>query len=426
MDDKILQSLTGTPEVAESSDAPADSPSTLPNPNPPPSMKKLGNSQITSATNSPKPSRETSPIRPPQRPGPPGRAGSGRTKKPGSQEVSPSRSNSGTNPPPLSSTTHKTLSATAIPHLHPSQPDPPIKAPIPQKAAATGELKDVPRWPISPRLRSPPPIHKPVGVPRKTEQDLPVINLQRTTTNVEGTQSDESEDALTISGMRTPVRGANQTGSVLETVQEISQPGTPAFGLDGAGDTEEVRRSLAEQDSAAGQAFARALKQKPTGANESGSESGGNKGEIKMRSTTTPASTLRPTVTTATRSLGAGSAGRGKPSGEGSSKNMTVETETVSSIPQVAVGGGTGGAGSNSGLRAKPSSETIRPKREKKKTTRKTPSVTSGNGEPLLSAMWKPYQSRDFHSLASPRKCCKAGPYATSSESRTKGSFPST
>ena len=46
---------------------------------------------------------------------------------------------------------------------------------------------------------------------------------------------------------------------------------------------------------------------------------------------------------------------------------MTVETETVSSIPQVAVGGGTGGTGNNGSLRAKPSSETIRPKKEKKK-----------------------------------------------------------
>ena len=59
---------------------------------------------------------------------------------------------------------------------------------------------------------------------------------------------------------------------------------------------------------------------------------------------------------------------------------MTVETETVSSIPQIAVGG-TAGAPNNGSIRAKLSSETIRPKKEKKKTARKTPSVTSGTGE---------------------------------------------
>lgn len=63
---------------------------------------------------------------------------------------------------------------------------------------------------------------------------------------------------------------------------------------------------------------------------------------------------------------------------------MTVETETVSSIPQVAVGGGAGERGlsgrteNGSSLRLKPSAETIRPKKEKKKGVRKTPSFISG------------------------------------------------
>ena len=63
---------------------------------------------------------------------------------------------------------------------------------------------------------------------------------------------------------------------------------------------------------------------------------------------------------------------------------MTVETETVSSIPQVAVGGGAGERGlsgrieNGSSLRLKPSAETIRPKKDKKKGVRKTPSFMSG------------------------------------------------
>ncbi|KAJ9141672.1 Phospholipid metabolism enzyme regulator [Pleurostoma richardsiae] len=58
---------------------------------------------------------------------------------------------------------------------------------------------------------------------------------------------------------------------------------------------------------------------------------------------------------------------------------MTVETETVTSIPQVAVAPAAGKEGSNGSLRTKPSSETIRPKKDKKKLSRKQPSVTASN-----------------------------------------------
>lgn len=125
---------------------------------------------------------------------------------------------------------------------------------------------------------------------------------------------------------------------------------------------------------------------KSRASNESGSDSGGPKGETQMRSTSvalTPS--LRPSTTVPTKPYST-IAGRGKSSlGEGSARHMTVETETVSSIPQVAVSG-TGGAGINGSLRAKPSSETIRPKKEKKKIPRKAPSVASGMGEHNLSS----------------------------------------
>ena len=71
---------------------------------------------------------------------------------------------------------------------------------------------------------------------------------------------------------------------------------------------------------------------------------------------------------------------------EGAIQSMTVETETVSSVPQVAVGGGAGergalGRGDGGGsLRMRPSLETVRPRRDRKKTTRKTPSLATGAG----------------------------------------------
>jgi len=61
---------------------------------------------------------------------------------------------------------------------------------------------------------------------------------------------------------------------------------------------------------------------------------------------------------------------------------MTVETETVQSIPQSSINPGdrlNGGRGENSGsVRLKPSNETIRPKKERKKPSAKARSVNQG------------------------------------------------
>jgi hypothetical protein len=72
-------------------------------------------------------------------------------------------------------------------------------------------------------------------------------------------------------------------------------------------------------------------------------------------------------------------------------RNMTVETETVQSIPQSSLNAGdrlNGGRGENSGsVRLKPSNETIRPKKERKKPSAKARSVNQGTGtfrSPLL------------------------------------------
>ncbi len=125
---------------------------------------------------------------------------------------------------------------------------------------------------------------------------------------------------------------------------------------------------------------------------ESGSESGGNKsGNAKAddkghKQTATAGNAVRPSTILPRKSMTHLSSPRAKVGSEGSVRNMTVETETVSSIPQVAVGGGAGERGlpgrtENAGsLRLKPSTETIRPKKEKKKVVRKTPSLNSGTG----------------------------------------------
>lgn len=417
MEDQNFHSMTGAPEMDEpttsnnlAGDLPtAAGPSSTPNipsTSSIPTSKKLYSSQTTSATSSPRASRESSPVRPTLKTNASGRPIPGRPRK-NSKDVSPSRSASTTPNPPLSSAAlQRGLSASNTPQLNPTISEPHIKAPVPQKPAVTTDLKDAPRWPISPRLRSPPPVNRPTSAPRKVEQDVPVINLQRSTPAVEPEQEEiVGDDTLAIPG-RVPARGASgsSTVSTLETVQEISQPNTPALGLDGPWEkTEDGSKALTEQDNVMDQAFGKKSKGS-VGANESGSESGG-KGDMKMRSTSAaPVVGARPTVAPgpATKSFSASTAvaSRGKPSGEGSTKNMTVETETVSSIPQVAVGGGAGGPGNNGSLRAKPSSETIRPKKEKKKSARKAPSVAAGTGEPSDSSLSR-RKLHHHHSLKS-------------------------
>lgn len=182
--------------------------------------------------------------------------------------------------------------------------------------------------------------------------------------------------------MRTPARGVSGASSTLETVQEVSQPNTPGNSLTLDGILEKAQsgdQTVTEKDDDPfDNGAVKTIKSKASHpSNESGSESGG-KGEIKMRSTShAPAAASRPSGAPITKSFTTNGLGRGKASGEGSTKNMTVETETVSSIPQVALGG-PGGASNAGSIRTKASTETIRPKKEKKKTTRKAPSVTTG------------------------------------------------
>ncbi|KAF7920905.1 uncharacterized protein EAE98_008934 [Botrytis deweyae] len=341
-----------------------------------PTVKRLQTNRASSATNSPIGSRESSPVRPQLRNPSAVRSGTPSRSRKNSQDISPSRSTSSQHPPSAAAI-QRGLSAQKLPTLNHVASEPLIRAPIPQKPLVTSEIRDGPRWPVSPRIRSPPPRQSSLLSPRKTEQEIPAINVQRTSPTAEqraegkSAADSESEENLLTPGMRTPARGVSGGSSTLETVQEISQPNTPSFELDGAIDTTTQGSPTlpTEQDLMDG-ASVETLKKPTIVTNESGSESGG-KGDHKMKNTTPTATRTGPP-----KSFSGPAAARGKPSGEGSAKNMTVETETVSSIPQIALATGAGGL-ANGSLRAKQSTETIRPRKEKKKS-RKAPSVTSG------------------------------------------------
>ncbi|OAF55402.1 hypothetical protein VC83_08339 [Pseudogymnoascus destructans] len=391
MEDKPLRNPSQVPEMTQATPSSMASKSANPlttttsptqtrktSHSPAPGTKKLINSQPPSNTASPKPSREPSPARPTVRSATV-RTGNGRRKS--SQEPSPSRSASATAANmPSSAAVQRALSTANTPLLKPLS-DTAIVAPQPQKITVPTELKDAPRWPISPRLKSPPPINRPTGMARKTDQELPPISTLRFQTSNESAQSANTDtdydESLAMSGIRSPGRGVSTSATTLETVPESSQPGSPGIRMGLERSQEWKQGGLPEEQIAIDKAFTKNMKSSPAAATtDSGSESGEKKGGIKLRPTTGANTTPRPNAAQLAKQASSSALGGKKAAEASATNNMTVETETVSSIPQVAVGGGTGTV--NGSLRTKPSSETIRPKKEKRKTTRKPQSVQNG------------------------------------------------
>lgn len=119
----------------------------------------------------------------------------------------------------------------------------------------------------------------------------------------------------------------------------------------------------------------------PPNEKESASDAGHGKSGSRRSSSNPP-----PTVQRQSSAL---SSKQAKAKQDNSAQNMTVETETVTSIPQVALATGTKAESANGTLKTKPSTETIKPKKDKKKPARKQPAVSSGNGK-------QPFFTRPF------------------------------
>ncbi|WYZ41567.1 hypothetical protein EsH8_V_000462 [Colletotrichum jinshuiense] len=340
-------------------------------------------SATTSQSPSPFNSRDTSPSRQPAKPTTTPKSSSTpglRSRKSSQQDltaVRTPRSNTSIPGPPASS---RTLSAATTPTLLPNSQESFLKSINPQKASLNTELaqtRDSPRWPVSPRLRSPPPqLNKPQIPPpaRRSEQDTPRINLTRASPSPQpeplpSMSESETDDSQLPSGVRTPVTA---NGSTLETVQEVSLPNSPGQ-MDST--LEKVNEKLAHEAAASADGInhpdnrtirlSRGALQPTEGA--------GDNGTIRVRS---QSSAPAPMVTRQSSVL-SNKQGKSKAAGEGSS--LIVETETVSSIPQVALAPASKLEASNGTLKAKPSTETIRPKKDKKRTSRKQPTVNPGN-----------------------------------------------
>jgi hypothetical protein len=227
-------------------------------------------------------------------------------------------------------------------------------------------------------------------------------------------ESDVDESQMP-SGSRTPARGSPST---LETVREVSLSSSPStdhgVSLDG------FRDRLSSEDSTATVRGSSHLHH-PTDipmlrtrqallaqsqANESGNESGGagpsgsTPAERKRTMSTISTGPSPPLLSRQSSALSTKQL-KGK---EELSKHMTVETETVEVLQQNALLSSTGGAGAHKTLKNKQSSETIRPKREKRKATRKLPAVNPLSGEQRIGPS---LVSRISATIATPQRPTK-------------------
>ncbi|KEZ38669.1 Phospholipid metabolism enzyme regulator [Scedosporium apiospermum] len=281
----------------------------------------------------------------------------------------------------------RTLTAANTPALPPASQEPNVRGPTPQKPATSDQTRsNSPRWPISPRLRSPPPQLNRASIAQSIRANEtpsvilprgPTATLPPPSTDQAQMSESETEDIQLQSGLRTPAHG-----STLETVQEVSLPNSPKHITDAA--MEQVKEKLASelvtQTEGGYTTESKTLRARPLlYTAESGSESG----SVKVEGRRTAGGITAPPMMSRQSSSMSTKAGKTKP--EGSTQNMTVETETVISVPNVALAPA-GPQGGNGTLRTRPSAETIKPKKEKKKGSRKQPAGAASSKAEIFEA----------------------------------------
>jgi hypothetical protein len=271
--------------------------------------------------------------------------------------------------------------------------------PILQPASVDGVLEGVrngerqmksgqtsPSWRPSPRVKSPPPTKNGSRLPPpkkpEAEQTPPNTSLKRLAAVSHPDQAaamqvtDNQEQISSNSNLRAAGRGPSTGTSLLETVAESSVPTTPSIGP--------ILTSLLEQ-----KIDVQSLDQKVDFQPElsTAKEGDGSGGDTSTKPNTSKTengrrsrapSTSRTPSELAKRSLTSLTTVKNKPTTD-PPRTMTVETETVTSMPQLLnPDRGASGRDGTGSVRAKPSTETIRPKKEKKKTSRKAPSLHAG------------------------------------------------
>ncbi|KAL8962764.1 MAG: hypothetical protein Q9193_000883 [Seirophora villosa] len=359
----------------------------------------------TSSANSPKASRETSPVRPPLRSGVSANSANPRSRK-NSTDLSPSRGPVLPGPivpaVPSAAAIQRALSVAGAHQLQSSAPSDPNTDPVrPQKAIKTALANSNSSSPKIPRVNSPPPLlaNKGAGQPSRKGDSAPatphasniLVDRPHRGQNVTADTDALSSDAPAL-GIRVPSRSVSGSQPTLETVQESSLPATPAIDMgtaqQGIGKAASDKRPARIDEDPMEDDPGKNSNSRPESGNESSESRTASKEDrqVVKHQDAAKSSAVRPHVVHTQKSTTQLHPAKGKTGTEGTVKNMTVETETVSSIPQVAIGGGTGERGlpgradAGGSLRLKPSTETIRPKKEKKRVVRKAPSLNAGTG----------------------------------------------
>ncbi|OAP63990.1 hypothetical protein AYL99_03217 [Fonsecaea erecta] len=301
----------------------------------------------------------------------------------GSQEFSPTR-NSGIagslSTVPSAAAVQRALSAQR-PILQPPSVDSVLEGGRPsERQMKTGQ--NPPSWPTSPRLKSPPPSKAGAKAPsvKRNDSDQTPSNtsLKRLAPPSHPDQAaamqipDVHEQTGPHSNSRVSGRGPSTT---LETVAENSVPTTPAIGPISTSPLEH-KMDVASLD--------QRLESRPDLPSAKDGEGSGGDGPSKVTAAKTESgrrsrapSNSRSASDLAKRSFTSLTVAKPKPAGD-PPRTMTVETETVTSMPQLlGPDRGASGRDGNGSVRTKPSNETIRPRKEKKKS-RKTPSLHAG------------------------------------------------
>ncbi|KAI4758509.1 hypothetical protein E4T52_08497 [Aureobasidium sp. EXF-3400] len=368
-----ISSIPTLRKQASATFAPSESPRSSRNPSPVRSVMRQHGTPPTSAVQS--------------------RTGALRSRQ-SSHDTSPHRTPALSTPTsvPSAAAIQRALSAATIPQLQQTQQaqspnsvtDAVTRLTAQKRPLATASGESTPTFvPPSPRIKSPPPSsarsRRNSALSQNQKPAPPAIVVEPSSTPSERSILNDGikEEPIQLQpppASKVQSRGPSGPRPVLETVVENLAPGantnskgTEAHSEDDGPPT--VRGKPKDNDGDASSKLAE-------------SESDANMSDGRGRRTS-QSSNVRPKNVTALKSLYPGLGSSKSRASEGT-RNMTVETETVSSIPQSQIAtidrSTLGRPDLGGSLRMKPSTETIRPRKERKRATRKAPSINNGTG----------------------------------------------
>ncbi|WPH00500.1 Hypothetical protein R9X50_00332900 [Acrodontium crateriforme] len=323
-------------------------------------------SRTTSTSNSPHTSRTTSPVR--------------KDSRPTLSTISSTQ--------PSAAAIQRALSAASVPQLGPvPTTDGVSRLPRAPKSLGSMSGETTPQWPLSPRKSPPSSAASSRRGSTKGGHKLelikaPVINVEPSSlpspssipTKAAAEEVRKTDPQFQVPLPKTTPRGLSGR-LTLETVQENTGDTIDASPAASLATADLKPLSRVTEDDKDKREPAETLQPIESGSESAGYKSDQNRGRRESSNTGTIKSKV-------TNKEGYGTLSSAKSRLAEGKREMTVETETVPSIPQSALNAGDRiaiGRADNSGtIRTKPSVETIRPKKDRKKASQKPRSVTQG------------------------------------------------